>query len=790
VEENCLRSCRIIKENITTFTENIKYSGTIPKEAAALIADAYREAFLAQADMRSATEALENIRNSTLTKNPFTVWDEMDRQIGLAENNHFRPVLITLRDRFEEMLYSKVSNYADEHLKLASGKAWITWLQTYVEALSLWRLKYCYLLSKKKFDFPVEANATVEKIRTYTPLLLKQRWAEAFHLYEYLAERKELSEIHRAKTFVIAAQTQLFDLLNPHKAKELLDRAKEIAPNDVTVICGYGDYLLETGMIEQAINQFELAAKKDDTLVYAYVGLGRCYENKDDLVNAEEYYQDAISKAPGWTAGYVSLCKLYGRPEFFKLYEERMLSLVDIAIAVGPEGKYTRFLEVGEIYRQNYQYEKAHEWFQKAIELDPNHFGAFISKGYAYIEQSLYDKAREEFKNALVKAPEAFDGYWGMSWCCENEGKLEESLHWYEESLKLRPQWEAMILTKMAEIELNLNRLESAYERINKVVKLEPNLKTKEILQDLALRYYNEGNKYIQSSDDNLTKPTYNKAIECYNKAIECYDRILELEPKESSILNSKGIILYVMKRYEESLLYYNKAIEVEQSNYDAWFNKGSSLSSLKRYNEALESYDKALEINPNDAYAWAGRGNVMLELQRYNEALESNDKALEINLRDSYVWTKRGISLRRLKRYNEALESYDKALEINPNDAYALNCKAYLLALMNRNEEGYPLVKRSLQIDPFSAKAFHTKGFILYNLKRYNEALESYDKAISLDPNHSPAWEGKATCLHLLKRDNEALESYDKAISLEPDDSNLRSKRKLVVDEMVKHGS
>src|SRR5436309_13603234 len=66
-------------------------------EFSELVADTYRAAALAGADMRRATEALEEIRSSAETDESYLdTWYTIDHQIGLTDEMSFQRELIAL----------------------------------------------------------------------------------------------------------------------------------------------------------------------------------------------------------------------------------------------------------------------------------------------------------------------------------------------------------------------------------------------------------------------------------------------------------------------------------------------------------------------------------------------------------------------------------------------------------------------------------------------------------------------------------------------------------------------
>ena len=82
----------------------------------------------------------------------------------------------------------------------------------------------------------------------------------------------------------------------------------------------------------------------------------------------------------------------------------------------------------------------------------------------------------------------------------------------------------------------------------------------------------------------------------------------------EVAVLNSKGVSLFNLGKYEEAIAYYDKALTVDPNYATALSNKGSALNELGRHEEAIACYDKALAIDPN-----------------YEDAINNKRKVLDI---------------------------------------------------------------------------------------------------------------------------------------------------------------
>lgn len=89
---------------------------------------------------------------------------------------------------------------------------------------------------------------------------------------------------------------------------------------------------------------------------------------------------------------------------------------------------------------------------------------------------------------------------------------------------------------------------------------------------------------------------------------------------------------------YEEqdmvkAIEYYTKALEIDPTYAEAWMRKGILLNLLKRYEEAISCYDKALEIHPSDHHVMTIRKFAEENLEGQKLPLSSKVKELVVDL-------------------------------------------------------------------------------------------------------------------------------------------------------------
>jgi tetratricopeptide (TPR) repeat protein len=151
---------------------------------------------------------------------------------------------------------------------------------------------------------------------------------------------------------------------------------------------------------------------------------------------------------------------------------------------------------------------------------------------------------------------------------------------------------------------------------------------------DSALRFYNQGNAFVQSENYTLAIGAYDHAIALEPKYFEAYDgkadalnragefnealaastQALEVNPDYVKGWINRGQILYNIgyyyednlknqekadEYYREQLMAFEKAIRIEPENADAWFNKAYALAGMKKYDDAIIAFDKVQSLDP-----------------------------------------------------------------------------------------------------------------------------------------------------------------------------------------------
>jgi tetratricopeptide (TPR) repeat protein len=143
-------------------------------------------------------------------------------------------------------------------------------------------------------------------------------------------------------------------------------------------------------------------------------------------------------------------------------------------------------------------------------------------------------------------------------------------------------------------------------------------------------------------------------------RAAYLFDSAIFHNPTNAASWYYKGLVLYRLKRHEESLNALRKAAELAPSIKDIWWNIGDRLEHLSRPKEEISAYDRAIQINPNEAYSWFIKGVCLERTKQFELSLIAYDKSISI-MPHRDLRKRKGIVLSELQRYGETYEAFTK---------------------------------------------------------------------------------------------------------------------------------
>jgi len=327
---------------------------------------------------------------------------------------------------------------------------------------------------------------------------------------------------------------------------------------------------------------------------------------------------------------------------------------------------------------------KAIEYFQKAIELDPNYAQAYAGLADAYVvlpsnigypEEEIIPKVREAAQRALELDDKLAEAHASLALVAEMEGRLEEAEEELLKAIDLNPgyayahYWYSNLLNRMGRREQSMRQLEVAFELNPLSVVILTNLACKLGTAGDTLRAEELFQRAVEIEPSRgLTYVAYGgclRQIGHLKKAVQVYMRAIEENPNDVSNYNMLAYTYDAMGDFEKALQAAEKHVELAPDEPNSYDTRGDIYAFNGQLDRAIENYARAMKINPRFANTASKLVSMYIFKEDYEAAegiikpfLTQEDKNIRSSARTSLAL----ISLYR-GRIEETLSMLDKAI-------------------------------------------------------------------------------------------------------------------------------
>jgi len=469
------------------------------------------------------------------------------------------------------------------------------------------------------------------------------------------------------------------------------------------------------------------------------------------------------------------------------------------------------FKKQGNTAFTNKEYEKAIEFFSKAIELDPSNHVLYSNRSASYASLKQYDDALKDADKTIELKKDWPKGYSRKGAALHGMGRLEQARETYKEGLSQDPNNQqlkkaleevesalAPSNTKIfpddifARIALNptLRPFLDQPDYVEKIKAIQANSELLNVhLQDKRITstfmYILTGNANFDpkeptsptQDDVKMEEPSNNDRSTSSSKPQPEPEpepepeEVTEEKKKKNEAIKEKdmGNAAYKKREFEEAIKHYDKAWELDPTNIAILNNKAAVLFEQGKYEECVKICHEAIEIGRENradfkliARAYGRIGNSYLKLDNLEEAIKYFNKSLTEHRTPEILGKLRDTEKLKVKKEKESYfnpELSDKAREAGnelfKKSAFADAVKEYTEAI-KRNEN-----------DP---RAYSNRAACYTKLMAFQEALKDCETCINLDPSFVKAYIRKAAVEFLKKEYSKCLETCQTALSHDQD--------------------
>ncbi|VVB69427.1 Photosystem I assembly protein Ycf3 [uncultured archaeon] len=107
-----------------------------------------------------------------------------------------------------------------------------------------------------------------------------------------------------------------------------------------------------------------------------------------------------------------------------------------------------------------------------------------------------------------------------------------------------------------------------------------------------------------------------------YSGALQSYEKAIKLDPMDANAWNAKAWLLYKRGQYDQAIESAAWAIEIQTADLSATLDtEGMALLGLGKYEEALGYINRSIDMEPLDAILWIHKGDILKAIGRQAEA-------------------------------------------------------------------------------------------------------------------------------------------------------------------------
>lgn len=265
----------------------------------------------------------------------------------------------------------------------------------------------------------------------------------------------------------------------------------------------------------------------------------------------------------------------------------------------------------------------------------------------------------------------------------------------------------------------------------------------------------NLGNRFgieinIQAKEINLNNP-----IEV-GKAVKDALLNLKIDINLKSLIYEKcSMFFFSIGQNDDAIAFLNRSLDITPKNTNALLTKGNILEKIDELDDSNEVYDELLEIDRNNVLALNNKAFNFLRQGKLDDALELIEKALEVNPKLVIAIKNKIKILKGLKQIQIALNFLSKNEDAFEKSIELMNEKVDLCIELINLKQAFDLNEKILDKDPDNITALNNKGVIYEHNSKHQFpdkyvplALECFEKVIKTDENFPLGWSNKTVVL------------------------------------------
>jgi Flp pilus assembly protein TadD len=291
--------------------------------------------------------------------------------------------------------------------------------------------------------------------------------------------------------------------------------------------------------------------------------------------------------------------------------------------------------------------------------------------------------------------------------------------------------------------EYSVGNKKSAYKKFKKIylqsnrnIKLRYNLAVMQ--QELGLLNEAETNYIflIKHKDElkyniNLYNLYITKGL--YQNALKIINYIKSKNLSLIKVDQDRAYILYLIKNYQDSIFQCYEILKEDDNNVHTLNTLGLCLLKLERYDEANKALLKAISLDNQNIVILNSLGRLNHELRKSKEAESFFDKAFALNPNSFETLNNMAGFYLEEEKYQKAINFYKKAEKLKLNNPILINNIAKTFMCLHNVGEAEKYCRRAILIDQKNDELKKTLALILLKKYDFKNAWLSFDGRLNL---------------------------------------------------------
>lgn len=289
--------------------------------------------------------------------------------------------------------------------------------------------------------------------------------------------------------------------------------------------------------------------------------------------------------------------------------------------------------------------EPAIQWGRRAVSLDTQSELAWGSLAIALAVQEKPDATSRELMDAIAQHPtSASVFYYKLGLQRRSASKNKEAAELFEKALQAQPN-DAKALQALGETLLALSEFEQASKVLQKALAVNPGD---------AKTYANLGYALLNQG----------KSAE----AAEALGTAIELDPESAVYHSDLAVCLARLNREAEAIQEFRRAIELDPHSANAHYKLANTLVSVGELSEAVAEYREVIRIAPAQHYVHFNLGTVLHRLGNLEEAINEFHEEIRHNPKFADAYVRLAMLYREKGEYNLSRDVVERAAGLGIN--------------------------------------------------------------------------------------------------------------------------